>query len=95
MFEGLLERDGVGDLGDGGAAGLLGGFEGYAAPALGSLGGGLGEVLLGTAAEDGGDAGDAQLGGLLDGPLHVVELEDGEQEMDEGGRRRTPVLRGG
>ena len=36
-FEGLLEGDGVGDLGDVGAAGLLGGFEGDAAPALGAL----------------------------------------------------------
>ncbi len=69
-----------------GAAGLLGGFEGDAAPAFYSLGGGLGEVLFGAAGEDGGDAGDAELGGFFDGPLHVIELEDGEEEMEgEGG----------
>ena len=39
-------------------------------------------MLLGAAGEDGRDAGDAEFGGLLDGPLEVVELEDGEQEMD-------------
>ncbi len=85
MFEGLFEGDGVGDLGDVGAAGLLGGFEGDAAPAFGALEGGLGEVLFGAAGEDGGDAGDAEFGGLFDGPLHVVELEDGEEEMEGKG----------
>ena len=59
LFEGRLEGDGVGDFGDVGAAGLLGGFEGDAAPAFGSLEGGLGEVLFGAAGEDGCDAGDA------------------------------------
>ena len=46
---------------------------------------GEGEVLLGAAGEDGRDAGDAELGGLLDGPLEVIELEDGEQQMDGEG----------
>lgn len=81
LFEGLFEGDGVGDLGDGGAAGLLGGFKGNAAPALDAFGGGLGEVLFCAAGEDGGDAGYAQLGGFFDGPFHVIELEDGEEEM--------------
>ncbi len=49
------------------------------------LSGGLGEVLFGAAGEDGGDAGDAEFGGLFDGPLHVVELEDGEEEMEGKG----------
>ena len=48
--------------------------------------GGLGEMLFGAASEDGCDAGDAELGGLFDGPLHVVELEDGEEEMEREGR---------
>ncbi len=77
-----VEWGGVGDLGDVGAAGLLGGFEGDAAPAVGSFGGGEGEVFFGAAGEDGSDAGDAQFGGFLDGPFEVVELEDGEEEVD-------------
>ena len=86
LFEGGFEGDGVGDLGDGGAAGLLGGFEGDAAPAFGAFGGGEGEVFFGAAGEDGGDACDAELGGFFDGPLHVIELEDGEEEVEgEGG----------
>ncbi len=84
--EGLLEGSGVGDLGDGGAAGLLGGFEGDAAPAVDTFGGGLGEVFFGAAGEDGGDAGDAEFGGFFDAPLEMVELEDGDEEMEgEGG----------
>jgi hypothetical protein len=85
LFEGLLEGGGIGDLGDGGAAGLLGGFEGDAAPAFGALEGCLGQVFFGAAGEDGGDAGDAEFGGLFDGPLHVIELEDGEEEMEREG----------
>ncbi len=43
-------------------------------------------MFFGAAGEDGSDAGDAEFGGLLDGPLEVVELEDGEQQMEwEGG----------
>ena len=42
-------------------------------------------MLLCAAGEDGRDAGDAQLGGLFDGPLEVVELEDSEQEVDGEG----------
>ena len=83
--EGGREGDGVGDFGDVGAAGLLGGFEGDAAPAFGAFGGGEGEVLFGAAGEDGRDAGDAEFGGFFDGPLEVIELEDGEQEMDGQG----------
>jgi hypothetical protein len=85
LFEGGLEGGGIGDLGDVGAAGLLGGFEGDATPAFDAFGGGLGEVFFGAAGEDGGDAGDAEFGGLLDGPLHVVELEDGQEEMEGKG----------
>ena len=72
-------------VGDVGAAGLLGGFEGDAAPAFGAFGSGEGEMLLGAAGEDGRDAGDAEFGGFLDGPLEVIELEDGEQEVDGQG----------
>ena len=57
LIEGEFEGGGVGDLGDVGAAGLLCGFEGDAAPAFDPFGGGEGEVLLGAAGEDGGDAG--------------------------------------
>jgi hypothetical protein len=64
---------------------LLGGFEGDAAPAFGAFGGGEGEMLFGAAGEDGRDAGDAEFGGLFDGPLEVVELEDGEEQMDGQG----------
>ena len=48
-----------------------------------------------AAGEDGGDTGDAELGGLLDGPLEVIELEDGEQEVDgEGGVGRELFVEG-
>ena len=86
LFEGWLQGGGVGDFRDIGAAGLLGGFQSDAAPAFGALEGGLGEVFFGAAGEDGCDAGDAKLGGLFDGPLHVVELEDGEEEVEGEGR---------
>ena len=72
----------VGDLGDVGAAGLLGGFESDASPAGYSLLGSEGEMLFRATGEDGRDAGDAEFGRLLDGPLEVVELEDGEQQVD-------------
>ena len=49
------------------------------------LGAALGEVLFGAAGEDGGDAGDAEFGGFFDGPLEVIELEDGEEEMEGQG----------
>ena len=39
-------------------------------------------MLFGAAGEDGGDAGDAELGGLFDAPLEVIELEDGEQQVE-------------
>jgi hypothetical protein len=64
---------------------LLGGFQGDAAPAGYSLRGREGEVLLCSVGEDRSDAGDAELGGLFDGPLEVVELEDGKQQMDGQG----------
>jgi len=57
--ESLLECERVGDLGDVGAAGLLAGFEDYAAPAFGALEGGLGEMLFGAAGEDRSDLRDA------------------------------------
>ena len=82
LFEGLLEGDGVGDLGDVGAARLLGGFEGYTAPAFGTLESGLGQVFFGSAGEDWRDACDAEFSGLFDGPLHAVELEYGQKEME-------------
>ncbi len=86
LLESQLERSWVGDLGDGGAAGLLGGFVGDAAPAFDALGGGLGQVLFGAAGEDWRDAGDAEFGSFFDGPLEVVEFEDGEQQMNGQGR---------
>ena len=76
------ERRGIGDFGDVGAAGLLGGFERDTSPAFDAFGGGEGEVLLRAAGEDGRDAGDAEFGGLFDSPFEVVELEDREQQMD-------------
>ncbi len=79
------EREGIGDGRDRRAAGLLGGFEGDATPTVGSLGGCLSQMLFGTAGEDGGDAVDPELGGFFDGPLEVIELEDGEQEMKRKG----------
>ena len=85
-FEGELELGGVGDLGNGGAAGLLGGFVGDAAPAFYAFGGGEGEMFFGASGEDGGDPGDAEFGGFFDAPLEVIELEDGEQQVErEGG----------
>lgn len=53
-----------------------------AAPSIDAPGGGLGEVLLGASCEDGCDAGDAEFGGFLDGPFEVIELEDGEEEVE-------------
>ncbi len=85
LFEGEFEGDGVVDVGDVGAAGLFCCFESDAAPAFDSLGGGQGEVLLGAASEDGGDTGDAELGGFFDGPLEVIELEDGEEQVEGKG----------
>jgi len=79
------EWGGIGDFGDIGAAGLLGGLECDATPAFGTFGGGEGEVLFRAAGEDGRDAGDAEFGGLLYGPLEAVELEDGEQKVDGEG----------
>ena len=70
------------DVGDVGAAGLLGGFECDAAPAFDAFGGGEGEMFFCAAGEDGRDACGAEFGGLLDAPLEVIELEDGEQQMD-------------
>ena len=94
-LEGGGEWGGVEDLGDVGAAGLLGGFQGDASPAGYSIFRGEGEVFLGAAGEDGGDTGDAELGGLLDGPLEAIELEDGEQEVDgEGGVGRELFVEG-
>ena len=81
VLESGLEWRWVFDGGDGRAAGLLRGLEGDATPSFGALWGGLGKVLFCPAGVDGGDAGYAQFRGLFDGPLHVVELEDGEQEM--------------
>lgn len=80
--EGGMQGGGIGDRRDGGAAGLLGGFEGDASPAICAFGGGEGEVLFRAAGEDGGDAIDAELSSLFDGPLEVIEFEDGEQEME-------------
>lgn len=80
--EGGGERGGIGDLGNIGAAGLFCGFERDAAPAIYSFGGRLREVLFRAAGEDGRDADYAELGGFLDGPLEVIELEDGEEKMD-------------
>ena len=85
LLEGLLEGARVGDLGDVSAAGLLGGFESDATPAFGTLESSLGEMLFSATGEDRSDAGDAEFSGLFDGPLHVIELEDGEEEMEGKG----------
>lgn len=79
------EWDGVQDLRDIGAAGLLGGLERNATPTVCALGRGEGEVLLCAVGEDGCDACDAELSGLLDGPLEVIEFEDGKQKVDGQG----------
>ena len=39
-------------------------------------------MLLAAACDDGQDALGPQLGGFLDGPLHAIEFEDGEQQRD-------------
>ena len=39
-------------------------------------------MLFSAAGEDGGETIDAELGGFLDGPLEVVEFEDGEKKME-------------
>jgi hypothetical protein len=82
LFESLLEWERVGDFRYVGAAGLLGGFEDDATPAFGSFEGCVAEMLFGAAGEDGSDATDAEFGGLFDGPLHGIELEDAEEEME-------------
>jgi len=76
------ERLWVVDGGDVGAAGLLGGLECDATPAVYTFGSGEGEMLFGAASEDGRDARGTELGGFFDGPLEVIELEDGEEKMD-------------
>ena len=39
-------------------------------------------MLFGAAGEDGRDAGDAEFRGFFKGPLEVIELEDGEVEVE-------------
>jgi hypothetical protein len=69
----LFDDDGVG------AARLLGGFAGDAAPAFDARRGRLREMLLCAPRDHRNDALDSQLSGFLDGPLHPVELEDRQQ----------------
>ena len=38
-------------------------------------------MFFGAVGEDGCDLRDAEFGGFFDSPLHVVELEDGKEEM--------------
>ncbi len=85
MFEGELQWDGIGDLRDVGAAGLFGGFEGDAAPAFDTLGSSQSQVLFRAAGEDRGHAGDAEFGGFFDGPFQMIELEDGEEQVQGKG----------
>jgi len=64
---------------------LFGGFEGDAPPSFGSFGGGEAKVFFGAAGENGRDFRHPQFRGFFYAPLEVVELEDGEQEMDRQG----------
>ena len=95
-FAGGLHFDGFCETNDGvnqremDAARLLAGFEGDPLPALAALPGGLGEATFGTGGFAGLDGGDAKLGGFLDEPLKVVELEEGGDEGD-GDRGRGRV----
>ncbi len=82
LEESWLELGWIGDLGDGGAAGLFGGFERYAAPAIDAFAGGELEVFFCASGEDGGDLFDAEFGGFFDAPLEVVEFKDGEEEVE-------------
>ncbi len=38
-------------------------------------------MFFGSPRKDGSDARHAQLGGFFDGPFHVIELEDGQQQV--------------
>ncbi len=53
-----------------------------APPALGALLRGLGQMLLGPPRNHRRHRGHAQLGGLLDGPLHAIELVHGQYQRD-------------
>ena len=61
---------------------LLRRFDSDATPAFGARSGCLSEMLLAAARDDGNDARGSELGDFLDGPLHAIEFEDGEQESD-------------
>jgi hypothetical protein len=53
-----------------------------APPALGALLRGLGQVLLRPPRDHRRNRGNAQFGGLLDGPLHAIELVDGHHQRN-------------
>ena len=76
------ERHGIVDERHIGAARLLRGFMRDAAPALGTLFGGLGQMLLSAARNHGRQSGDAEFGGFLDGPLHAIELVNRHDQRD-------------
>jgi hypothetical protein len=52
-----------------------------ATPSLGALLRGLRQMLLGPARNHRRHRGDSQFGGLLDGPLHAIELIDGQTSV--------------
>jgi hypothetical protein len=51
-----------------------------APPALDALVRGLGQMLLRSPRNHRSHGGDAQLGGFLDGPFHVIELVNGKHQ---------------
>src|SRR4029077_11502849 len=57
-----------------------------ALPSLHSLLRGLGEMGFGALSDHGNDSTRAQFHTLLDGPLHAVKFENGEQDGQLGGR---------
>jgi hypothetical protein len=53
-----------------------------APPALGALRRGLGQMLLRPPRNHRRNRGHSQLGGFLDGPLHVIEFVDGHHQSN-------------
>ena len=81
----VLEAGGVLDGGQDGAAGLLGGAQRDAAPAVSLVAAlVLAQADDGALGQEGDDALDAQLGGLADGLAHAVALGDALDQREMG-----------
>ncbi len=74
------------DFWNGGPPRLLRSLERNALPSLHPLLGSFGEMGLGAIRNDRNDSKHAQLDTLLDGPLHAIEFEDGEDYGQSGSR---------